>query len=552
MRHRVGIRHLETARLQILAKIQLRPANEQRAFRIDHHIYLQRTHQDVAIGRSIDQIHFILQPGTTAANHRHPQRPIGPPLLREQPCQPRTGPLRNFNEAFIANLIINVWADFHVSSSVKATVKRSTAHSSPINMSPFGNILSHISSVAEFQQELANFSEFGSKTLVSERLAGVSCYTNEFWTAKQRAAHSLHEISYRACFKPQLPRFFIERLTQPGDLVYDPFLGRGTTLIEAALLGRNVAGNDLNPLSEILARPRLQPPELGEIERRLGEIDWLGKVDLPEELLVFYHPETLQEIAALRHHLQNASATSRNLVIDDWIRMVATNRLTGHSPGFFSVYTLPPNQAVSVRRQVKINAQRGQTPPRRDVRKIILKKSAALMKDCLPFEQRAMEEVAREARFFTQSATKPSPLGEGSVALVVTSPPFLNVVDYAGDNWLRCWFNGIDPAALRFTQSRKAGDWAVQMTLVFVELARVLRADGHIAFEVGEIHGGKLPMEDLVIPAADQAGLRAEFVLINAQEFTKTANCWGVSNQSKGTNTNRVVVLTKAGNLSEY
>ena len=62
-------------------------------------------------------------------------------------------------------------------------------------------------------------------------------FINEFWTSKQRAASGLHEISYRACFKPQLPRFFIERLTSAQDyLIYDPFLGRGTTLIEAALL----------------------------------------------------------------------------------------------------------------------------------------------------------------------------------------------------------------------------------------------------------------------------------------------------------------------------
>src|SRR5262245_4538604 len=66
----------------------------------------------------------------------------------------------------------------------------------------------------------------------------IPVFTNEFWTARQRAAHSLHEISYRACFKPQLPRFFIERLTSPGDAVYDPFMGRGTTLLEAALMDR--------------------------------------------------------------------------------------------------------------------------------------------------------------------------------------------------------------------------------------------------------------------------------------------------------------------------
>ena len=91
----------------------------------------------------------------------------------------------------------------------------------------------------------------------------------EFWTAKQRQASSLHEISYRACFKPQLPRYFIERYSAEGDIVYDPFMGRGTTIIEAALLKRNVIGNDVNPLSRILAAPRLDIPDIGEVEQRL-------------------------------------------------------------------------------------------------------------------------------------------------------------------------------------------------------------------------------------------------------------------------------------------
>src|SRR5207253_10193136 len=109
---------------------------------------------------------------------------------------------------------------------------------------------------------------------------------NEFWTAKQCAAHSLHEISYRACFKPQLPRFFIERLTDPNETVYDPFMGRGTTPLEAALLGRIPTGNDINPLSAVLVRPRLHPVALTAVEQRLDQIDLTDHGDLPAELLV--------------------------------------------------------------------------------------------------------------------------------------------------------------------------------------------------------------------------------------------------------------------------
>src|SRR5690349_8551146 len=85
--------------------------------------------------------------------------------------------------------------------------------------------------------ELQSFNQYGTGTLIPRGLevggingSEVPVYLNEFWTSKQRAANRLHEISYRACFKPQLPHFFIERLTKPGDVVFDPFMGRGTTL----------------------------------------------------------------------------------------------------------------------------------------------------------------------------------------------------------------------------------------------------------------------------------------------------------------------------------
>jgi DNA modification methylase len=68
----------------------------------------------------------------------------------------------------------------------------------------------------------------------------------EFWTAKQRQSNSLHEVAYRACFKAELPNFFITKLTEKGDIVYDPFSGRGTTVIEAALLGRNAIANEIS------------------------------------------------------------------------------------------------------------------------------------------------------------------------------------------------------------------------------------------------------------------------------------------------------------------
>ena len=190
----------------------------------------------------------------------------------------------------------------------------------------------------DFGQELLSFCGFGQKTQVSETRARASegeilhvpAYANEFWIAKQRAAHSLHAIVYRPWFNPQLPRFIVQKLTQPGEVVYDPFMGRGTTLLEADLLGRIPCGNDVDPLSVLLCCPRFSPPTIDQVSRRLAEIDLSNADQMPEELLVFYHPETLREICALKRYLLRRQAISQLDSVDQWIRMVSLNRLIGH------------------------------------------------------------------------------------------------------------------------------------------------------------------------------------------------------------------------------
>ncbi len=389
-----------------------------------------------------------------------------------------------------------------------------------------------------FVDLVRDFREFGpSSVQLSE--GPIPYLVNEFWTAGQRQAHSLHEVSYRACFKPQLPEFFIKRLTKAGDAVYDPFMGRGTTLVQAALMGRRPVGNDVNPLSVILARPRLTPPSILAIGRRLDAIAWAGSEDGPPDLLAFYSPATLRKICTLRRwFIAHAPLDGAPDPVDDWIRMVAINRLTGHSPGFFSVYTLPPNQAVSAQSQRKINERRGLTPPDRDIKRLILKKSASLLSDGpMPPHPAAV--------LITGTAQATPAIESGSVQLVVTSPPFLDIVQYAEDNWLRSWFAGIDTAAVHIAQHRTEAAWQGMVRDTLAELARVVRPGGHVAFEVGEVRNGKVLLERLVWDAADGLPFDRLCVMLNQQEFTKTANCWGVGNNAKGTNTNRIVVLRR-------
>ena len=383
--------------------------------------------------------------------------------------------------------------------------------------------------------EISNFSEFGTRTQ-TERIDDVPYFINEFWTARQRQANRIHEISYRACFKPQLPAFFINRMTAPNDVVYDPFMGRGTTPIESTLRGRIPYGNDINPVSIALTEPRVNPPEIFEVAQRLKEIPWTEfKGFSNDELLVFYHPDTLAKIEGLRNWLLQREQDGTMDLVDKWLRMIAINRLTGHSSGFFSVYTMPPNQAVSLKSQRRINERKKQSPGVRDVQALIWKKSKSLLS----------QQVSRAKHylFTNEMSHQTSQIPDSSVDLVVTSPPFLDVVDYETDNWLRGWFIGIEPETVDITMANNIDAWRDFIHETLVELSRVVRNDGYVAFEVGEIRNATVRLEQEVIAATEQTPFEILGVMVNQQNFTKTANCWGVDNNNLGTNSNRIIIL---------
>jgi len=387
-------------------------------------------------------------------------------------------------------------------------------------------------------------------TIVEDMIVGPVTFpkfTNEFWTSRQRQASSIHEISYRACFKPQLPRFFIDLLTRKSDIVYDPFSGRGTTIIEAGLSGRDVIANDANPLSRILTEPRFFPPDIAAVEKRLIAIPRDGD-EATIDLSMFYHPDTEKEIVALRQYILKRKAARRDDMIDRWIAMVATNRLTGHSKGFFSVYTLPPNQAVSQQSQQRINRKRQQLPEYRDTHKIILDKTKSLLRSLSPEDKKNLQRAGKKARLFTGDARSTPDIPDTSVQLTVTSPPFLDVVQYREDNWLRCWFCGHDEEATgeQITMARTLDEWTGVMGSVFRELYRITKIGGYVAFEVGEVRKRTIRLEEHVVPLGIAAGFTCYGVLINQQTFTKTSNIWGVNNMASGTNTNRIVLFHKS------
>src|SRR5262245_17067955 len=127
--------------------------------------------------------------------------------------------------------------------------------------------------------------------------------------APRRWGHRLHSLcSYMAMFPPTIPHLFIQWLTKPTDVVYDPFSGRGTTALSACLSGPVGIGSDANPLAWLLTAAKCDPPTQAAIDRRLRDLQGRSSVrlrdfDAPREIAMLFSPRVLNQLCWLRSEL---------------------------------------------------------------------------------------------------------------------------------------------------------------------------------------------------------------------------------------------------------
>ena len=144
-----------------------------------------------------------------------------------------------------------------------------------------------------------------------------------------------------------------------------------------------------------------------------------------------------------------------------------------------------------------------------------MRKSDSLVRNLTISERLNLEMAGNAGIFLTGDASNTPEIASETVQLTVTSPPFLDVVQYSKDNWLRCWFNSLNVESISrlITMSRSLDDWSDKMATVFKELFRVTRAGGWVAFEVGEVRNGTIKLDEHVVPLGLTAGFSARELL---------------------------------------
>jgi hypothetical protein len=396
------------------------------------------------------------------------------------------------------------------------------------------------------------------------------------WKAQQRLwGHSLHPMcSYLASFPAALTHAFIARYSRPGDVVLDPFSGRGTTPLQACAEGRIGVGNDLNPFAHLLTASKVEPASRAAATTRLTSLRLAWGADapawharaaaiiadpvaggpepVPAEVVVAFHPHTFAQLLFTRSQLDLADRTDR------FLAAAITGILHGKSASYLS--ELMPNTFSMAPRYVRDFASRTAfASPQRDVFDGLASKLDRLFRQPLPpTEGIALLGDARDAGPRVANALRHQGRPDRA-RLVITSPPYLRVVKYGYYNWLRTWFLGFDARAIdaSLDDAHHREPYLAFMTDVLADLRSVTTDDAVVVLVIGDvetdrgrrIRGGVGLAERVWEQAAEPLGYRlAGVALDDVAAVRKMTKLWG-DEAGQATKIDRILVLgaTEAG-----
>jgi len=305
--------------------------------------------------------------------------------------------------------------------------------------------------------------------------------------------------------------------TEPGDLIFDPFCGRGTTIFESLLNYRKAAGCDTNPVAVCVSNAKSDPPTRAEA---LSRIEWLEsnitKVDdseMDDEFLrACYHPRTLEQVLHLRRSLR-----WRERRDDCFLAAMALGALHGESHRSQRYFSNRMPRTISTKPAYSIQwwQRNGYVAPERDVFKILREMlDYRMASPAPPIRGNVIEADARKASMVF-------PHLRGQVKLVICSPPYVDTTNYLEDQWLRLWFLGGPPETPKGRKTddrhRNLSDYWTFLTEAWAGLRDLLAEDARLIIRIG---GRKLDRtsSQMALERSLDVGLSACVKLLESRE----------------------------------
>ena len=239
---------------------------------------------------------------------------------------------------------------------------------------------------------------------------------------RTKHVHALHP--YLGTFIPQLVETFLRRWFRPGERVYDPFCGSGTTLVEASVFGAHAVGCDISAFNALLCRVKTGRYSLPAVELALrGALDAAcrdGETDEREPgewARRWWAPRALSELLAYRSALATLDPQAREVGSIVLSRAARSARLTTHFDlDFPTTPATEPYWCFKHRRTCR---------PVGEAAKFLRRYTDDTLRRLRAFA--AVRTDARVEVFHADARTVPLPQ---RLTGVVTSPPYPGLIDY--------------------------------------------------------------------------------------------------------------------------
>lgn len=373
--------------------------------------------------------------------------------------------------------------------------------------------------------------------------------------ADKSDADPLHSLcSYLGAFPPSLASYFIKYFTDENDLVFDPFSGRGTTILESRLLNRNSFGSDLNPIALALSKAKSFSLKKDEIIFRINELEsyYDYALYLPEaqaesdKIHLIFHQGTIAQLCYLKDELSTSSNEIDQFLIGAILGIMHGGVRKDGTSGYLSI-SMPNTFSMSpdyVRRFVQTKELKRVN---RNVFEILKEKvERVFSKHISPKKESFVAECdAKEI-----SKSKELKVYQGKVDLLLTSPPYLGIVNYAKQNWIRSWFLNSDPVEVskKLDDNLNINQWIQFSKKTLIEFKKMLKSNGVAVFVIGDVAKSKnkiIPLaRNFVLMVRENKLFKNIWVFSDhIQSSDKTTRIWGKS-KGKATSIDRIVILS--------
>jgi len=321
------------------------------------------------------------------------------------------------------------------------------------------------------------------------------------WTLSAVGTEStLHQLSpYIGKLKSRIASGLIARYTVKGDTIFDPFCGSGVVPLEALIAGRHAIANDLSSYAAVLTKgkmfmPRSEPQAVEAAKKAIERCKLASarpSTVAPAWVRRFFHPRTLRETRLLADDFRQHN---------EWFLLSCLLGILHHQrPGFLSY---PSSHLVPYLRDKKY--PRKLYPEMYRYRDI---ESRLLSKIHRAYKRATFDFDDLNRRFYRRDATKL--VLPKTVDAIITSPPYMNALDYGRDNRLRLWFLGRNGAGSLDSRNPKNAANFVEMMRAFAKTsAQNLKRGGRCVLVVGEVTRGfrKVNTGKLVLEAFAASG----------------------------------------------